>query len=81
MKPLPENECGTLWKLKKTAYGLSDAVRQWYLGVNEKLNKLMLSTASLDPPLFSWYIRDKLEGIICLYVDDFFWPGSKLFKS
>ena len=81
LKPPPEYECGTLWKLKKTVYGLTDAARQWYLRVKEELLKLNLSAASLDPALFSWHNGDNLEGIICLYVDDFLWAGSKLFKS
>ena len=81
LKPPPEYDCGTLWKLKKTVYGLSDAARQWYLRVRQELLNLGMSTASLDPALFSWHTNDQLEGVICLYVDDFLWAGSPLFKA
>ena len=35
----------------------------------------------LDPSLFYWYNNDKLQGIICVYVDDFLWMGTQVFRE
>ena len=62
-------------------YGLSDASRQWYLRGKEELTKLGATVSNLDPALFSWVNKDEVSGIICLYVDDFLWAGTKVFES
>ena len=80
LKPPPEFDQGCLWKLNKTVYGLSDAARQWYLRVKDELFRLGVHMCALDPALFSWYNDDVLQGIICLYVDDFLWVGTEEFK-
>ena len=81
LRPPPEFSCGKLWKLKKTVYGLCDAARQWYLRVKRLLMDLGASVSSLDPALFSWKRRDRIEGIVCTYVDDFLWAGTQVFKE
>ena len=81
LKPPPEYDEGYLWKLNKTVYGLSDAARQWYLRVKEELLSLGVCMSMLDPALFSWYDGEILEGVICLYVDDFLWVGTDSFKK
>ena len=81
LRPPPEYDSGTLWKLNKTVYGLSDAARMWYLRVKEELLLLGMSISSLDPALFSWHADGELSGVICLYVDDFLWAGSSKFKE
>ena len=42
---------------------------------------LKVVMCSLDNSLFSWYNQGKLEGIICIYVDDFLWAGTELFEE
>ena len=81
LKPPPEFNCGTLWKLNKTVYGLSDAARQWFLRVTDELKHLGMKTSSLDSALFSWNHSGGLQGVICLYVDDFLWAGTQIFKN
>lgn len=81
LHPPPEFNCGRLWKLNKTVYGLCDAARQWYLRVKRMLIELGASVSSLDPALFSWKHKDKIEGIVCTYVDDFLWAGTPLFRN
>ena len=81
LKPPPEFNNGRLWKLNKTVYGLCDAARQWYLRVKDELIKLGMSVCSVDPALFSYKTNGKFCGIICLYVDDFLWAGTKAFET
>ena len=81
LRPPPEFNCGSLWKLKKTVYGLCDAARQWYLRVKRVLMDLGASVSSLDPALFSWKQGDEIEGVVCTYVDDFLWAGTSRFKE
>ena len=35
----------------------------------------------LDNSLFMWHRNGKLEGIICIYVDDFLWSGTENFEK
>ena len=80
--PPPEYNNGKLWKLNKTVYGLCDAARAWYNRVKKELLALSVQMCSLDPSLF--YLKDKnniVIGILCLYVDDFLWAGTKLFEQ
>ena len=79
--PAPEFYNGKIWKLKKTVYGLSDAARAWYVRVRYELLRLNMKISSLDPALFFWKCDRKLAGIICLYVDDFFWSGTPKFQQ
>ena len=46
LKPPEEFFNGSVWKLKKTVYGLSDAARQWYLRVKGELLKLGMTVSS-----------------------------------
>ena len=81
LKPPPECYEGRLWKLRKTVYGLCDAARAWYLRVKKELLELSVKVCSLDPSLFVWYKENILEGILCVYVDDFLWAGTAAFKT
>ena len=81
LMPPPEYFRGNFWKLKKTVYGLCDAARAWYLRVRDQLLELKAVTCSLEPSLFFWKNNGILKGIICVYVDDFLWAGTKLFKE
>ena len=81
LRPPTEFSNGSLWKLKKTVYGLCDAARHWYLRVRDQLLEFGASASSLDPALFSWKREGRLEGVICVYVDDLFWAGTDEFSK
>ena len=72
---------GKLWKLHKTVYGLSDAARAWYLRVKEELNLLGAITSKYDSAMFAWHNEGCLQGIVCVYVDDFLWAGTDKFYN
>ena len=80
LKPPPEFNNGSLWKLKKTVYGLCDAAREWYMRVKSELKSLSVKMCSLDNSLFVWHRNGLVEGIICIYVDDFLWTGTVTFE-
>ena len=79
--PPPEYYSGQLWRLRKTVYGLCDAARAWYLRVKSQLLFQSAVICPLEPSLFSWYHDGKLHGIICVYVDDFLWMGTRVFQE
>merc|ERR1712179_204324 len=79
LKPPKEYDDGRLWKLKKTVYGLCDAARAWYLRVKDELKLLSIEICSVGKSLFFWRRNGKIEGIICIYVDDFLYAGTQLF--
>ena len=81
LNPPPEYRNGKVWKLKKTVYGLCDAARAWYLRVKCELQALNVEVSTVDPALFYWKNAGKCEGVICVYVDDFLWAGTKMFEE
>ena len=81
LQPPEEFNNGNLWKLKKNVYGLADAARNWYLRVKKELINLGVEQCSLDKAIFFWYKDGQLEGIICLYVDNFLFAGSHCFLN
>ena len=82
MKPPVEASTGTkIWRLRKAAYGLVDAARNWYLSVREVLLKLGCQQSNLDKAVFRWYEKEELLGVILLHVDDFVFTGNDLFHS
>ena len=55
LKPPKEADSkGSLWKLKKAVYGLSDASRFWYLRVVDELTKLRANISTFGKALFMW---------------------------
>ena len=72
---------GILWKLKKCAYGLVDAGRQWYVKVLLSLKDLKGQQLSLDPGVFFWKKDGKLVGIMAFHVDDFIYGGNSFFSQ
>ena len=81
LRPPPEYNNGQLWKLNKTVYGLCDAARAWYLRVKQELLSLGVKMSSYDSAIFSWVHHGNVEGLICVYVDDFLWVGTHLFET
>ena len=72
---------GKLWKLKKTIYGLSDASRAWYLRSSKEIMNQGAIKSKFDNAVFYMRDRDKLLGMICSHVDDFFYNGSQPFHN
>ena len=81
LMPPAEYYTGRLWKLKKTVYGLCDAARAWYLRVKEELLNLGAKVCSLDSALFTFASNNVLQGVVCVYVDDFLWAGDEYFEK
>ena len=81
LKPPKEGETLKLWKLNITAYGLFDAPRVWYISVKNVLMKTDVKKSKFDDSFFYWYNNNKLEGLICCHVDDFFRGGTKHFAE
>ena len=81
LRPPPEYANGKLWKLNKTVYGLSDAARHWYLRVKDELLALGVSMSKLDSALFYRRRHGRVDGIMCVYVDDFLWAGTAEFQQ
>ena len=81
LKPPSEYDTGKLWRLQKCVYGLSDAARSWYDRVRRQLVELGLKVCSYDNAVFSYLVDGKLEGVLCLYVDDFLLCGTDAFMD
>ena len=81
LRPPSEFNSGYLWRLKKTVYSLCDAARAWYLRVKDELSSLSVKMCDLDNSLFLWHKNGTLEGIVCIYVDDFLWSGTIQFEE
>ena len=79
LRPPDEYNIGKVWKLNKTVYGLCDAARAWYIRVKNELIELGVQKCPLDNSLFFWHINGILEGVICVYVDDFLFAGTHNF--
>ena len=81
LMPPQEFFSGRIWRLKKTVYGLKDAARAWYETVKEELLTLGMKRSKYIPAMFVFMLEDKLEGIVCIHVDDFCWGGSRKFED
>ena len=79
VRPPKEYDNGLIWKLKKTVYGLCDAARAWYMTIKRELISMSVEVCPLDNSLFIWKENGILQGVICIYVDDFLWSGTNLF--
>ena len=62
---------GIVWKLQKSAYGLYDASRKWFLAVKLELRELKMKPVSGDEDMFSLTRNDELIGVCILHVDNF----------
>ena len=79
MKPPPEYSVpGTLWRLRKSVYGMVEAARKWWDRISQRLTEIKCTQSKLDPCLF--IISDKsgkLTGLIVIFVDDLKIAGSR----
>ena len=81
LKPPKEANSTYLWKLKKCVYGLKDASRAWFLRVYKVLvEDLKMQNIMLDEAVFVWKPGDRVEGLVCLHVDDLIWVGTDNFR-
>ena len=69
MKPPNEGNWSSLWKLKKTVYGLKDAAKAWHSKVVKVVEELGGERSRLEPNVFFWKNKNKLSGILCSHVD------------
>lgn len=78
MKPPPEYSVpGTLWRLRKSVYGMVEAARKWWDRISQRLTEINCVQSKLDPCLF--IVNDKsgkLSGFIVIFVDDLKLAGS-----
>ena len=81
MKPPKEAQTTKLWKLKKTAYGLKDAPREWYMRLKTEILELDCKPSSIDHGLFMMHIDQELVGLLIVYVDDLLWTGNNHFEN
>ena len=73
---------GILWRLKKSCYGLYDGSRNWFLAVKDELENLGCKQVTGDEAFFTKHSQDnKLEGLLCLHVDDFNCSGNEKFHE
>ena len=72
---------GKIWRSCKTACGLVDAARNWFLSVKKELLKLSCKQSHLDKAVFRWCYQEKLEDVVLLHVDDFFLTCFNLFNG
>ena len=78
IQPPPElHEEGTIWKLKRCLYGLSDAPREWYNRLSMELKRLGGMISLYAKSMFLWHNKsEELEGLITIHVDDFEYCGT-----
>ena len=79
VKPPPDLRCAgaaTLWRILKSAYGLSEAPRLWYMQARELLGKCGFEELQFAPATFVKVRRGEkgstVLAILCLHVDDGF---------
>ena len=80
-KPPKEADCQdtALWKLNTTIYRLNDASRTWYLNVKKELIGLGATVLKSDSAVFIWHNQSKVNGLLCIYVDNFLFGWTDFF--
>ena len=79
--PQEANEDGYLWLLEKAAYGLIDGSRLFYLEMKQVLEKFGMKALSGDAAFFTFHLKGKLVGFVCLHVDDLLMAGNLQFEE
>lgn len=76
---------GTVWRLNKCAYGLTDAPRAWYNRVVALLESINAERVEADYGLFVLHKATNLVLVVAVHVDDFLFCGTasgvSLFES
>lgn len=82
MKPPNDaEEKGVLWKLLRCPYGLNDAPRAWFKRVRYEFQNLGAVSSRYDEACFYFRHGGSLEGMIVIFVDDFYYAGSEKFHK
>ena len=83
VEPPPDvKKIGLIWRLRKTAYGLCDAAREWHISLVKELVSLGCKQSELDKAAFRYYDDSNvLQGIVLIHVDDIICAGGDNFKS
>jgi len=78
VRPPPQARApsGVVWRLRKCAYGLTDAPRRWYESVLLLMRDSGLSRCSLDHGLFARHRDGAPELVVAVHVDDFLFGGT-----
>lgn len=79
--PRKLKKVGIIWQLDKPAYGLADSSRNWYVSLSTFLISVGCKRNDLDTALFYHREDSKLNGMICLHVDDFLICGNTKFNQ
>ncbi|CAE7928562.1 RE1, partial [Symbiodinium sp. KB8] len=66
-----------LWKILKSAYGLSEAPRLWYIQAKDLLKRCGFEEIPWVPATFLKKRQGKVVAMLCLHVDDGFLAGQK----
>ncbi len=74
-------DSGTVWRLKKAAYGLGGAAKEWYETLSKVLLSMGLKKSRNDPALFYYEKNGKVKEIMAVHVDDFLFGGDKDFEN
>ena len=74
--PQARAPAGVIWRLRKCAYGLTDAPRRWYESVLALMRSLSLVRSSVDHGLFARHADGALELAVAVHMDDFFFGGT-----
>lgn len=72
---------GTIWRLKKPLYGLSDSCRNWYFSLKKALVELGLEITMFDKAMFVLRLDNKLQGVLVCHVDDLLYAGTMKFLA
>ena len=70
-----------IWKLKKPAYGLSDAPRRFYDSLRTAFIDSGMTRSIQDFAMFVWKNGDTTEGLLVSHVDDVLYTGSSAFHK
>ena len=80
--PKEEKKPFVIWKLKKVAYGLVDAARNWYESILEEMIAIGCRKSIYENALFYYQDNDGcLQGMMTSHVDDFLQAGNSNFEE
>ena len=81
--PQERYKAGVVWKLRKTAYGLCDAAKNWYESVVDEMLKRGCEKSKYENALYYYRNDDnkKIHGFSISHVDDFLEAGDDVFTE
>eukprot|EP00168_Porphyra_purpurea_P017128 TRINITY_DN5790_c0_g1_i1.p2 TRINITY_DN5790_c0_g1~~TRINITY_DN5790_c0_g1_i1.p2 ORF type:complete len:227 (+),score=33.48 TRINITY_DN5790_c0_g1_i1:829-1509(+) len=78
IQPLPHARvpAGIVWRLRKCAYGFTDAPRRWYDSVLQLMVSLRLRRSTLVHGMVTEHADGALQLVVAVHVDDFLFGGT-----